>query len=109
MAIFPDEIDSIIAYFEKADQWTAIHLANISDSRQFDSIETAYMTAFPHIETYSLILEQYASIVSPEQMDRLEATALSMGRKVDSAAMAAGIDPATVNPFNSPETSDPQP
>ena len=38
-------------------------------------------------------LEQYADQISDSQMERLQATAISLGETVDRAAKAAGIDP----------------
>lgn len=102
MPLFESEIDSVIAYFDSADRWTGRNIAAIRSQADFDSLEARYLRAYPYMEAFSAILEQYAVQISSAQMERLQATAISMGAKVDSAAKRAGIDPATVNPLHEP-------
>jgi len=96
MPLYSEDIDTIVAYFAKADRWTGENLVNIHTPQQFDSIEALYIKTFPYIEMYSSILEQYADFISEEQMNRLQATAISLGEKVDRAAKAAGMDPESI-------------
>lgn len=59
------------------------------------------MKQFPFIEVYSSILESCAPDISEQQMEILQATAISMGNRLDSAARVAGIDPSEVTPITS--------
>lgn len=107
MPITAVDIDTIVAYFEKADRWTAENLAGVKTKADFDSMEVKYTAQFPMMDIFSAILEDYASQISPEQMKRLQATAVSMGESVDKAAVRAGIEPESVNPLHdNPLTTD---
>lgn len=90
--MYPGEIDTIVAYFAEADRWTGEQLTGVRTREQFDTVESRYLQRFPYIDIFSMVLEQYASQISEEQMDKLQAIALSLGDKVDRAAKAAGID-----------------
>ena len=93
MPLYPEEIDTIVAYFAEPDRWTTEKLKDVKTPEQFDSVENLYIKQFPYIEMYSMVLEQYADQISDSQMERLQATAISLGETVDRAAKAAGIDP----------------
>ncbi len=104
MLLFPDEIDTILAYYESADKWTGENVGSVHSPADLDSLEARYLRQFPYLEIYSMILENYADVITPEQLDRLQATAESLGEKVDKAARAAGIDPSEVNPLHNAES-----
>ncbi|MDE6100275.1 MAG: hypothetical protein K2L46_05805 [Paramuribaculum sp.] len=104
MPLYPDEIDTILAYYEAADKWTGEHVGAVHSPADLDSLEARYLRQFPYLEIYSMILENYADIIMPEQLDRLQATAESLGAKVDRAAKAAGIDPSEINPLHGAES-----
>lgn len=85
------EIDSVIEYLSLADTWLRRQLMKVKSEADFDSIEARYQDVYPYLESYSAILEQYAASITPEQMERVKAVAISMGNTIDSAATAIGI------------------
>lgn len=87
------DIDTIIDYLARADAWTRLRLKNVETEQQFDELDAAYRSAFPYIEDFSEILEQYAPAISESQMKRMQQIALSMGNAVDSVATALGMTP----------------
>ncbi|MCM1347897.1 MAG: hypothetical protein NC338_00675 [Firmicutes bacterium] len=98
MPIYGDDIDSIVAYFKKADEWTAKNIVSVRTVADFDSLDARYVREFPYMEVYSMILENNASEITDQQMQQLQATAVSMGAKLDSASRALGLDPAETVP-----------
>lgn len=86
------DIDTIVGYFAKADDWTKIQLSRVKSEAEFDNVEVRYQKAFPYLESYSAILEQYASAISETQLEELQRVALSMAQTVDSVAAAIGIN-----------------
>lgn len=88
-----EDIDSIIDYFHQADVWTKAQARNISTPEAFDSLDALYTRKFPYNDVFSAVLETYAEDLTEERMERLHATALSLGATIDSLARAAGLDP----------------
>lgn len=80
------DIDSIIAYFQLADQWTGEHLANVTTPEEFDKIDSLYKQQFPYMDIFSMILENQAQLITDSQMELMHQTAVSLGKKIEEAA-----------------------
>lgn len=101
MPLYSNDIDTLIAYFQEAEAWIGRNIKGVRTRADFDRLDSAYMKRFPFIEVYSSILESYAPDISEQQMELLQAAAISMGNRLDSASRVAGMDPSDVTPIDS--------